>query len=471
MLTEVVLNQKSASQGTNKSLKFIPGNNFLGIAASSLYPAVPSDISWLLFHSGQVRFGDAHPSLKGKRSLQVPNALYYPKLGRLSEGAYVSFNTDLASETMRKKQLKQCRSYFYSLCDNPAVEIAPGTSFAVKSAYNREMRRAEDEKMFGYESLDKGSLFYFEIESDDEKLLGLVDKAICGKKHIGRSRTAQYGLVEIKREDFAEVHSRPHGGNRAVVYADGRLIFLDEYGLPTFRPSANDLGFSDGRVIWEDCQIRTFQYAPWNFKRQCFDTDHCGFEKGSVFVVETDASPEMSQYVGSYNNEGFGKVIYNPAFLDSDDSGAAVVKLSGAMQPTNTVEREGHAVSDNVALLQFLRKKAANEKYENLIYKEVNKFVKEHQKQFKDEAFASQWGAIRALATQFRDDEELKEKLFGDNNIGFLKHGVAQRKWNKYGRAKALEDYFNNRDFGGHRSSAVINLASEMAKTCKMEEK
>ena len=65
LLSDVVLNQKSATEGTNVTLDFIPGNCFLGIVAGTLYNTLskPEEKN-LLFHSGKVRFGDAHPNLK-----------------------------------------------------------------------------------------------------------------------------------------------------------------------------------------------------------------------------------------------------------------------------------------------------------------------------------------------------------------------------------------------------------------------
>ena len=61
--SDVIINQKAATVGNQSSLDFIPGSNFLGISASELYNKYSSDpyTTWLLFHSGKVRFGDAHP--------------------------------------------------------------------------------------------------------------------------------------------------------------------------------------------------------------------------------------------------------------------------------------------------------------------------------------------------------------------------------------------------------------------------
>ena len=76
LLTDVILNVKSASEGANSTLDFIPGNCFLGIAASKLYDEKTSEEAMTLFHSGKVRFGDAHPAFDGKRALRIPASFY-----------------------------------------------------------------------------------------------------------------------------------------------------------------------------------------------------------------------------------------------------------------------------------------------------------------------------------------------------------------------------------------------------------
>ena len=78
LLSDVILNQKAATDGPNKTLDFIPGSSFLGIAASRLYAELEKKARWDIFHSGKVKFGDAHPSSEGKRGLKAPLAMYYP---------------------------------------------------------------------------------------------------------------------------------------------------------------------------------------------------------------------------------------------------------------------------------------------------------------------------------------------------------------------------------------------------------
>jgi hypothetical protein len=323
LCTEVILNVKSATEGNNQTLDFIPGNNFLGIVAGELYSLLKPEESLIIFHSGKVRFGDAHPEIDGKRALRVPASMYYPKLKKPSDVCYIHHVYDREKDTEdsgEPQQLKQCRAGFYIFEKDRVKEVEVKKSFAIKSAYNRELRRSKDEAMFGYESLDKGMTFLFEIAADEDVDTILMDKiheAICGEKRIGRSRTAQFGLVFIEPSSYIDKVNYPVTSDSVYIYADSRLIFLDNNGLPTFQPTIKDFGLDAGTINWKKSQIRTFQYAPWNFKRQASDADRCGIEKGSVIAIE-QMQGALKPYVGSYQNEGFGKIIVNPDFLETD---------------------------------------------------------------------------------------------------------------------------------------------------------
>ena len=72
LLSDIILNQNAGSKEKQSTLDFIPGNVFLGIAASKLYASLPTEMSMTIFHSGKVRFGDAHPLYEGKRTLKIP---------------------------------------------------------------------------------------------------------------------------------------------------------------------------------------------------------------------------------------------------------------------------------------------------------------------------------------------------------------------------------------------------------------
>ncbi len=482
LLSDVILNMKSATTGPNETLDFIPGSNFLGIAAAALYPEVTPADALILFHSGKVRFGDAHPSKNGFRGLRVPASMYYPKLSAPEKELYIHHLIP-EDKDMGGLQLKQCRNGFYVFpdsngSDKKAEQVRTFTDFAVKSAYDRNQRRSKDEQLFGYQSLRKGLTMYFSVEIDDS-VAGLAEKikeALENGDRIGRSRSAQYGRVKIESADYLEEEGgKPLAGDKkglVAVYADSRLIFLDEYGMPTFQPSAEQLGLK-GEIDWGKSQVRTFRYAPWNFKRQCFDTDRCGIEKGSVIVVRLPEgySPDLRpRTVGAYLNEGFGHVIYNPSFLAGDKEGNALYRLA-----SDTNEKDYHKPSNSGSLsstlLSYLHTRQEEESGYQKIYTMVNAWVRENAKKFSKGDFASQWGNIRSMATSAVSLEELVEDLLGINEKdtnAYLRHGIAKKKW-EGSRLKAFESFVKNlmtdRDLTDTMARmAIVNLASEMGK-------
>lgn len=472
--SDVIINQRSATEGLQDTLDFIPGGNFLGIVARELYGQLSSENALKLFHSGAVRFGDAHPLCDNRRSLRVPASMFYPKFGNAKRECYIhhaipSFEDQ--SEEFRCKQLKQCRSGFCAFQEEVGVEIEIKKTFTLKSAYDKNRRRSKDEALFGYDSIDEGTIYCFEVECTDAVPVECIDrirKSLVGEKRVGRSKSAQYGLVEITTMDsvpYTESSSTTADGLVATVYADGRLIFLDEEtGFPTFQPTVEQLGLTGGRIRWEESQIRTFQYAPWNGKRQVYDSDRCGIEKGSVFVVENATSPVDSQYIGVYNNEGFGKVIYNPDFLEADTkTGKALYRFCKANEADQTVIA---TALDGDVFLRYLARQKEKKTIQMGVYEIVNKFTNDSSRLFvgssSGEAFASQWGAIRSIAMQHIKKGELITEI-----DKYLSKGIAEDKWADRGRKKALDEFMSSDTFTEENAQlAIINLAAEMAKKC-----
>lgn len=476
LLSDIVLNQQSATEGQQQTLDFIPGNCFLGIVAKE-YEGKFKDSANLIFHSGKVRFGDAHPFENKKRSIKIPLAFFQPKFNK--DVYYVEHKTDSTSAEIKDLQLKQCRNGFYIFDYNVKKEIAEiktDKSFFQKSAYDYEKRRSKDEQLFGYESLAKGKEFCFEIEFDDEVSDKLIND-ICTEltnvpKTIGRSRTAQYGLVKIteleKDEIVDNIQFAKLENNEAIVYADGRLIFLDDNGNCTFQPTAKDLGFDnpDAKIDWEQSQVRTFSYSPWNHKRKTYDSIRAGIEKGSVFVVKTKSSPSGSAYQGLFNNEGFGKVLYNPDIFQVDKEGKSdweKPSRQNGVNEENNPSKEIDKKQLTTPLLKYLYAKKQDSDHKSAAYDAVEAFVDEckNKNLFGGDKFASQWGSIRSLAMIESDGTKLMNMV-----DCFLDHGVAKDKWEIRNRKNKLDDFMNaNKD--KNLSEKLINLSSEMAKICR----
>ncbi|MDD4149935.1 MAG: hypothetical protein RBR97_06720 [Bacteroidales bacterium] len=477
LITDVIINQKAATEGNQESLDFIPGSNFLGIVAQSLYREDNYSEASIIFHSGKVRFGDAHPAISNIRGLRVPAVMSHPKDDK--EVFYIMHDN-------KELQLKQCRLGFYSFENNKGYEIPVDKSFAIKSAYDRNSRRSKDEAMYGYQSINAETTMFFEVEFDndvDSEIIEKIKQKITGQKRIGRSRTAQYGLVNIEEYKFENIPSQKNENGIVAVYADSRLIFIDENtGLPTFRPTPKQLEIDAPveAMIWELSQVRTFQYAPWNFKRQTRDADRCGIEKGSVFYVKSSLCPKTSQYVGSFKNEGFGKVIYNPEFLDADENYKAVFQLKKSDDLDKNKQQDNkNEITQNsgTQLITFLKQQQFQEKLEFDTIELVNEFVVKNISDYKGkESFASQWGNIRKIAMQYKTKTEIERELFTKAKSrdgkeipdAYLTHGVAKEKWDDRNRRNKLKDFFAKPELSDKNIQfAIINLAAEMAKICR----
>jgi hypothetical protein len=491
LLSDVIINQKTATEGgSNTTLDFIPGNVFLGIVASHYKDF--GDDALEVFHSGNVRFGDAHPVSNGQdgiRTLHVPASFYHPKNKAVTSECCIHHLYKRSSDHTnagRPQQLKQCRQGYYAFNNDKGYPAVLEKSFAIKSAYDSKCRRALDNNMYGYESIDSGACFLFDVEVENEALVPQIKGCLSGTHHIGRSRSAQYGTVEIRETEYKEIPSRQQGENveYVTVYADGRLIFLDKNDEPTFQPQASDLGIADGEIDWKLSQIRTFSYAPWNNKRSTRDTERCGIEKGSVFVVRVNQKQEYeSRYVGEYKNEGFGKVIYNPAFLEScGNNGTAKCQLQ-EYASDKAICSEGAPCLGGTMLLDYINKRRQKHAADRLIYEEVNNFVEKNSRIFADSTFASQWGAIRNIAMRKITYKDIIYELFdktetvtSTKNIAkaFTTHGVSGPRWKKNGRAGILRKFIENvyskgqdQNLGDITARALVNLSSEMAKHSK----
>ena len=476
LLTDVIITQSAATDGHQSTLDFIPGSNFLGICAKK-YDEFSQEEQLLMFHTGDVQFGDAHVAAKGIRTLRIPAVMHYPKGKSVEELCYLNFGYDPEKASDKTEQLKQCRNGFYAFVpkEKKAFEQPVETTYAIKSAYDYEKRRSEDDKMYGYESMDQGLEFLFEVRLSDkaEQLAPKIIPSLEGNHRLGKSKTAQYGLVKIEEAkpdmfpDYTgDVLKDKSGIEIYTVYADSRLIFINEDTLqPTFRPTAEQLGFkAEDEILWEHSQVRTFQYAPWNNKRQTRDADRCGIEKGSVFVVKCSSGIPSSNVIGQFTNEGFGKVIYNPSFLEYDETENGLSKWTFVKENGPKPVAPETMKSTQNPLLKFLDDKKTRVTQFNTVMQTVNAFVDKNKKLFKDDDFSSQWGTIRAYANQYEG------KKLQDTVNEYLEHGVASDKWLSSGGKKALDEFMDKCLKGKDNPDLkyyLINLASEMQKALK----
>lgn len=479
LLAHVVISANSATEGNHGSLDYIPGSKFLGIVAGKEgnYNMENANQTLDLFHNGKVRFGDAHPYVKGERLELMPLSWQIPK-GQEDEGAvYLHHHLDSKKrgDLINKGiQLKQAKGRYFS---NSFHSYSVPQRFSMKSAYDKSSMRSKEGQMFGYAALEKGSTWSFTIDFDEDTHVDIVNKALLGhdekgaKHRLGRSKSAEYGWVKIEKIGESKPVTKNVQAGLTCLYAASNLCFYDEDGNNTLKPTAAQLNLPAGTtILWQKSQIRSKLYRTWNRKRESRNADRVVIQKGSVFRVllkEGVGSEKFIKGVGSHRSEGFGQVYLHPSFLDSDSALLGQVKGNfkekGIAQNIQMIRLEGEGEEDKI-IIDFLGKRSSNNEINSGITEKVNQFIKDFVKDF-EVISRSQWGQIRKYA-KLSSDAEVLEKMLFDNAIGFCYRGQSEKDWRQKGRRDLLKKFlFSNKDMNSKEViDLTMKLASEMAK-------
>jgi len=397
LLSDVVLQATSNNEGKIENLDFIPGSVFLGIVAKH-YELFGKD-SFDIFHNGKVRFGDATLMINNKKSYKIPLTFFYEKLHK--ENIY---NYHLLDNPFKYGQLKQIRKGYIN-DEFHKNEIS--YSYRQKSAYDKKLRKSKDSAMFGYSAIQKETEFVFCLEYDENINISQVKQFLVGKKNIGKSKTAEYSLVEISEISSIDEIEENDG---LVLYFDSRVVLFDENGNPT-----TDVKYicKNLDVDYEKTQIKISTFTPYNFVRKTKDYERVCIEKGSVVVVKNltnSQKEEIKKGVGAYLSEGFGKILINPDFLTKEK--IEFKKLEDKKEDITFKENE---------TIQFLhnKQKAKTDKF--YLEDEVQNFIKVYWTLYKDIS-KSQWGAIRSICDSNIDNKKTEIEKYISSGI---------REWSK----------------------------------------
>ena len=476
LLSDVIVSSASATEGFHPSLDYIPGAKFWGIVASQLYKKQTPDENLNLFHNGKVCFGDAHLEINGMRSHKIPLSWFTNK-GSKTQDVYVHHFTDYPSLIESGVQPEQLSGDYFN---EEGEHIKPAQDFAIKSAYDTQLRRSKDEKMYGYYALPVGSKWRFIVSSDSKELLEQVKKELEGKKRIGRSRSAQYGLADIRLEKPTMQKHEEQEKHKAQELAKPdkqEMLLADTYYLyadsPVMLPLEVPLreAFEGGDIDFKKSKIRTRIYQSWNTHRNTRDADRQIIEKGSVIVVQVTrdiAIEKLLHRLLERRAEGFGELLINPPFLTNIRDGHFLgLNLTEGEKSTSviapTYPNMGEKNENLITLLQK-RKDAHNEVQD--IGVAVNKFIVDKGNFFRL-VTASQWGTVRAFAKLNSNLKALDFELFNEGQKstrkGYLISKIAEEKW-KAGRDFIKEIVNNEGTYPEPRHLFLEKLAAEMAK-------
>jgi hypothetical protein len=475
LIDDVILMASLATEGNMTSLDYIPGSNFLGMVANEIYNDGTMN-PYEDLHTNKVIFSDATLSIGDQKSYPMPFDFMVNKLDdEISQNIEIYLHHTINDGEIKKNdiriQLKQLRAGYFTFSGNYQKVKK---SFSLKSAYDSEKLKSEDEKMYGMEAIKAGQEFIFSVSSENENTIEKIKSLLTSNpKFLGKSKNAQFGKIEIETIDKQDVIPSFEPNDYVLVYAASNLVFFDKYAQITFLPEANDLGLNSGKINWNKSSIRTGSYSSWNGKRNMPNTERFYISKGSVFYVEGSNSvgDKTQNIVGEYKNEGFGMVFYNPSFLMSRPKDGKIenseyqsrIKLT----EYKNLKDEGkpddlEMMGSDKLIIELLEKKAIHTKTESEITQKVNNLVPEWTN-IMEKVSRTQWNNIRKAAIQSKTMNEFLDKLENNKN-GLLEAGFSKKYWDENVKAKFLNEVKSDENKG---LKYFAKLASEMSKKAK----
>lgn len=187
------------------TVNYIPGSVIRGmlihhyIHQHGNLQLAPNKMEYLLFFSGQVQFLNAYLlSTRGERMLPLPRSWQIEKDDENSQNATIH---DLASTSEKKLESPiSPGASFCTLSDQEVALAQPDLHIGLHNASTKRfVKRQEDSTVFRYDALATGQSFGGVILCpDDTTMQSVIEELLAaGNFHIGRSRRAGYGRVQI----------------------------------------------------------------------------------------------------------------------------------------------------------------------------------------------------------------------------------------------------------------------------------
>lgn len=429
--SDIVLPATSNTEGNIVQLDFIPGSNFLGIAARTYEEY---DDSFAVFHSGDVHFGDASLLKDGQETYRIPLSYFSPK----DDDETIYNHHFLTPEDFKKLgQLKQKRKGYITL-KGDVTDV--NYTYAQKSAYDKEHRRSKESSMYGYTAMEAGTQWQFVVKyfsSISEHDIELIKQSLTGKKRLGKSKSAQYGEIEISLRGESENIETLESKDKTILYAKSRWALVDSQGNPTYDLTYLCEGL-DVNVLYEESQIRTTTFTPYNRTMQTKTYERAAIEKGSVIVLKNASDEVLSSLkkgIGVYLSEGFGEVLINPPFLMRKE----VSLTSSDTSPKPHTKKDRITKTFDNVTVQFLVNRN-NAEIDNLhLLESVREFIGKYKATLYGKITRAQWGTIRSICTsgssEFRDEirkyissgkvtwnsEQIETLLNENHSLAFIK--------------------------------------------------
>jgi hypothetical protein len=406
LLTDVAVTETSATIGGHRTLPYVPGSQLLGALARVAYASIQGashDLAFRVFHSGEVRFGNALPaSASGEPGLPMPFSLHLPKgTDRIpADGKGVRALNASRKAIPRGLQYRDIRTGFVTRSGERVETRRRGT---LRTAVD-ESGRARDGLLFGLTGLSAGQRLLARIDADDPALLESVRLHLCGREiRIGRSRAAEYGLAAIRERDpWSEPRASSASTQQLLLWCVSDLALrCPESGQPTLSPCAKHLGLPGSwSMVPSQSFLRTRRYSPFNGYRGRPDLERQVIAAGSVLVFRGSEPVSISAVedqlragVGDYLQDGLGQVLVEPALLADEEP--ELVAANRDAQPS-------HVASPRAALVSWLEGQEQQARATDKAWDHAQTWLRTLRAKVWKRISAAQWGEIRIIARRAR---------------------------------------------------------------------
>lgn len=323
----VIISQQAATVGAHQSLDYIAGSALLGLAAAKLYAELSPEDAFTVFHSGYVQFLDALPVLNDEIAYPVPLNLHAFKAEKYTEDHQILAKHvfDVSEMNLQGKQPVQLRGFYLT---TSGKKVTPSKQQTLKTAIDQKQNRAAESQLFGYEALNAGQKFRFALQAEDsisEELWQKLINSFNGTAHLGRSRSAQFGRVEIQAVNACYVQQSGLESNQLTLWLLSDL-YLHHAGENTLVPTPESLGLpKEAKLLTEKSFLRSRRYSTYNAYRKHYDKERQVITRGSVlryqlpdgFTDYKELEQKLSQGLGLYTENGLGQVWINPPLLNN----------------------------------------------------------------------------------------------------------------------------------------------------------
>ncbi len=309
----VVLGLQLGDQNTVNTQQFISGNQLRGLIIGEYIKKKNGKFDTAeffdLFISGKIIFNPLYFNNSGPLPLHIHFKKNDPLKKRVPENVFTIDNE--ITKPYGGMALQNGNDFQNEM---PATTLFFHNTRKDRTAGKSTNNEADAGGIFYYEALDEDQSFEGTIEGNTEILKKLAPYLSADfETIIGKSRSAQYGKVQIELSPLNENAATLaiQQGGKYIIKLETPLVLLNEFGFPecsekTFLVALKPKFDADEVEYTAAAFTKIEQYNQvWESKSGKMDA----YKEGSVFVVTAKNTRDIEKqfYLGQWNEQGFGK--------------------------------------------------------------------------------------------------------------------------------------------------------------------